>query len=539
MLPLPAGDRRKEAHVAHWRLPMRHTLEILRLYYEVHLPGRAVARSVGVSPATVHKVIKRADKAGLVWPPDPPLTQIQVEELLFGPAEAIASPRSMPDWADVHRELKKKDVTLQLLWEDFREGHPDGLGRTQFFAHYRRFAAKLDLTLRQTHRAGEKTFIDYAGRTVPVINRKTGAIRYAQVFVAVLGASSYSYGEATWTQATPDWVASHVRACAFFGGVTAAWVPDNLKAGVIIASRYEPYLNATYQELARHYGCWILPARVRKPKDKAKAEVGVQVVQRWILARLRNHRFFSLDEVNDAIRPLLGVLNDRPFRKMPGSRRRLFEELDKPALLPLPSEPYDFAEWRTAKVHLDCHVQVDKNFYSAPSRLVHERLDVRLGTGTVELFFKGESVALYPRALGQGERVTKDEHLPPAHRQAVQMTAEGFIDRARAIGPHTAALVQAILENRPRPEFGYRTCQGIVRLGARYPKERVEAACERALAHRALSYRRVVTILEKKLDQLPMDKPPAAQSVLHENVRGSAYYEKAAADMASGGEPTC
>lgn len=512
--------------MAHWRLSMRHIDEILRLHHDVGLSSRQIAQSIGVSATAVKTVVKRAREAGLTWPLPAGMNQDALERLLY-PRTIGPLQRPEPDWRWVHTQLRHKGVTLQLLWEEYRETSPDGYGYSAFCEHYRHFAKTTDRVMRHVHRAGEELFLDYAGETVPVSDPRTGDVRPVQIFVAVLGASNYTYAEATWSQSAQDWIGSHVRAFAFFGGVTEALIPDNLKGAVIKSNRYEPALHSAYLEMARHYGVVVLPARVRKPRDKAKVEVGVQVVERWILARLRHRTFFSLEELNAAIRELLVRLNDRPFQKLEGSRRSLYEELDRPALRALPAIPYEFAVWKHMHVHNDYHVEVDLNFYSVPYALVNLAVDVRVTQSTVEIFRRGERVTSHARAGGKGHYRTLDEHMPPEHLAYARRSAERYVERARSIGPETARMIQAILDSRARPQLGFRTCDGILSLGRDYPAERVEAACHRALGYGGLSYTRVRTILERGLDRLPQPRVGTQLRVVHENLRGPQYFGSA------------
>lgn len=505
-------------------MTVRQIREILRATYDVGLTRRQVALSLGIAPSTVLGVLRRADSAGLTWPLPADLDDATLDRLLFPPPPSRRV-RPEPNWAAIHQDLRKKGMTLQLAYEEYRETHPqDGLGRTQFLERYHRYVRHLDLVMRQTHTPGEKLFIDYAGPTVPVVvNRKTGEVRQAQIFVAVLGASSYTYADASWSQDVPSLIASTVRALEFLGGVPKILVPDNLKAAVLRTSRYEPRLNPAYLEMARHYGMVILPARVRRPKDKARAEAGVQLVERWVLARLRNRRFFSLDELNRAIRELLDALNERPFQKLEGSRRSVFEQLDKPALGKLPAERYVYAEWRRLHVHPDYHVETETCLYSVPYHLVGEVVDVRLTATTVEVFFRQERVASHPRLYGRGKRSTSDLHMPPAHRAQAEQTVESLSVQAHHVGENTGRLVEAVFARYRPPALGIRTCQGILSLARRYP-DRIEQAAARALSHHALSYGRLKAILEKNLDRLPFESPPPGDAAVHENVRGAAYF---------------
>src|SRR5690606_16988375 len=380
---------------------------------------RQIAASIGSARSTVQECLSRARAASIAWPLPPELTEAALHERLYRRSVPL-SRTPQPDVTYLHAELKRPGVTRMLRWEEYKTPPPDGWQYSVFCDQYRRWLARQDVVLRQEHLPGDKAFVDYAGQTVPITDRLTGEVRHAQVFIAVLGCSNYSFAEATWTQTLPDWLGSHVRALAYFGGSPAAWVPDNLKSAVTKARRYEPELNRAYQEFAEHYGVAILPARVRKPRDKAKVETGVLIVERWILARLRNHTFFSLQDLNAAIATLLERLNTRPFKKMVGCRRSRFMELEQPALRALPPRPYEFAEWRRAKVHPDYHIEVIRAYYSVPYRLVGEQVDVRLTAGAVEVFHDGHLVAAHARASERGRRSTRSAHRPDKHVAVIQ-----------------------------------------------------------------------------------------------------------------------
>ena len=469
------------------RLSMRKIREVLRLKYANQASERAIAKSCSVARSTVADYLRRVSAAGLSWPLPPDLDDESLEQLLFPCAPPVpAGERPLPDWDYVHKELRRKGVTRFLLWQEHKSSHPAGLGYTQFCDRYLQWRGRQDPVMRQVHKAGEKQFVDYAGQTVPVTDRHTGEVRFAEVFVAVLGASSYTYCEATWSQGLPDWIASHIRAFEFFGGVPEVLVPDNLKSGVTSAHLYEPDLNPTYQDMAVHYGVAVVPARVRRPQDKAKAESGVQVAERWILARLRNRTFFSLAGLNQAIGELLIKLNTRPFQKLDGCRRGMFEAVDQDALKPLPAGRYQYAEWKKVRVHIDYHVQVDKHYYSVPYQLVKEELDARLTTDTVELFRKGKRVASHVRSRKKGGFTTLSEHMPASHRHYAKWTPERLVGWAEETGGQTAGVITAILAGRPVPQQGFRSCLGIMNLGKSYGKERLEAACARAVTASAL-----------------------------------------------------
>jgi transposase len=508
------------------RLSMRKIAEILRLKWSCGLSDRAIARSCGICHGTVAEFVTRARLAGLSWPLPEELDEDALYRRLYPPVSHPGQQAiPLPDWAHVHSELRRKGVTLRLLWVEYREAHPDGYGYSQFCNLYRQWAKRLNPSLRLAHAAGEKLFVDYAGQTVPVIDPQTGEVRQAQLFVAVLGASNYTYAEAQWSQELPHWIAGHVRLFAFLGGVPHILVPDNLKAGVKRACRYEPDLNPTYQALAEHYDTAIIPTRVRKPKDKAKVEVAVQVVERWILARLRNHPFFGLAELNHAIQQLLQALNDRPMRHLGQSRRQLFESLDQPALKPLPARPYELAIWKKARVNVDYHIEFEGHYYSVPYALIRQPVEVRASERSVEVFHKRQRVACHPRSSTRGQHTTLAEHMPSSHRVMVEWSAERLLYWAQSIGPHTVQLVETMLATRKHPEQAYRSCLGVLRLATRFGQPRLEAACRRALHAGLHSYRGVKNILDAQLDRLL--EPDASLDVNappHANIRGQSYY---------------
>jgi transposase len=517
------------------RLSMRQVREVLRLKWACGLSDRKIAHSLRVSRPTVAEYVRRAQTLGLTWPLPETLDDTALERQLF--ATAARPPlarRPMPDWPLVHQELKRKGVTLLLLWQEYKARTPEGLQYSQFCEAYRQWVGRLDVVMRQTHRAGETLFVDYAGPTMPVVNALTGEVQNAAIFIAVLGASNYTFAEATWSQNLPDWIGSHVRAFAALGGVPQVVVPDNLKAAVSRAHRYEPTLNRTYADLAQHYGVAIVPARAARPRDKAKVEVGVQVVERWILACLRHQTFFSLPALNTAIAALLVTLNRRPFKKLSGSRQSVFEALDRPALRPLPAQPYEYAEWKLVRVNIDYHVDVDGHYYSVPYRLVKQQLEARLSAPIVEIFYKGTRVASHQRSPLKGRHSTVAAHMPKAHQQYAEWTPQRLVLWAAKTGEATARVVETILTSRPHPQQGFRACLGLMRLGKRYGESRLEAACRRALRIGACSYKSLESILKHDLDQQPLPGPvPPAPVITHANIRGAQYYHS------HQGEPTC
>ena len=506
------------------RLPMRKIRDALRLQAG-GLSTRKIAASLAVGQSTVSEYLKRAGRAGLVWPLPEALTDAALERLLFRPTGGeTRRVHAQPDWPAIHRELRRKNVTLSLLWEEYRDGHPDGYGYSRFCELYRRWEGRLAPTMRQHHVAGERMFVDYAGATLPVIDAATGAVRQAQLFVAALGASNYMFAEASWTQTVPDWIGSHCRALAWFGGVPGQIVSDNLKSGVTKACFHEPAVNRTYADMAAHYDTAVVPARPYKPRDKAKVEVAVQVAQRWIVARLRNRRFFSLAELNAAIRDLVDGLNDRVTRHLGASRRQLFEDLERPALKPLPAVPYVYAQWQERTVALDYHVEIDRHHYSVPHQLLRRKVWARVTLATVEIFHDGRRVAAHLRSAPDRRHTTLRDHMPSSHRRYADWTPERIRREAAAIGPGTEALVAAILRERAHPEQGFRSCLGILRLARSHERERLEAACRRALEIGARSYTSVNSILKTRLDRRRPDHAAEGPAISHPNIRGAGYF---------------
>jgi transposase len=510
------------------RLSMRQIREILRQKWTLARTHREVAEGLRVSLGTVSTVERRARAAGLDWAEVDTLSDEGLEVRVYGPPTPPTHHRAVPDCAYLHAERRKPGVTLELLHLEYLEQHPDGYRYTQFCECYRRWLKRRGLSMRQVHQGGEKCFVDYAGKKPSIIDVATGEVIEVELFVAVLGASNYTYAEATRTQQVPDWIASHQRAFQFFGGVTRVVVPDQLKSGVVVPCRYEPGLQRTYDDFGKHVGTVILPARPAHPRDKAKVEAGVLVVERWILARLRRERFLSLAALNARIAELLAELNARPMRLYRASRRELFERLDQPALRPLPAEPFVYGEWKIgARVSIDYHVELHGHYYSVPYALFHELVDACLTATTVEVFHRAQRVAAHLRSDVRGTHTTDPAHMPKAHLRHLEWTPSRIITWARTIGAQTAVLVEAILADRPHPEQGYRSCLGILRLAKRYGDARLEAACARAVTVDARSYRHVDSILKHGLDRLVGSPapPPLTRLPAHEYLRGREYYQ--------------
>jgi transposase len=513
---------------------MRKIREVLRLKFERGLGHRAIAASCAISKGSVSDYLARARDAGLTWDEAKDLSDAEVERRLFRQVGwNEPSVRAPIDFQWVHRELRRAGVTLQLLWIEYQESVAKAGGDarpyqySQFCDLYSGFRAKLEPSMRQAHRAGEKAFVDYSGKKPVIVDRDTGEVTDVELFVMVLGASNYTYAEASRTQRLGDFIASNVHAFEYFGCVPEIVVPDQLRSAVSGPHRYDPDINPTYLELAQHYGIAIIPARPKKPKDKAKVETGVLVVQRWILACLRNRTFFSLDELNEAIAELLERLNARPFQKLDGCRRSAFESIDRPAMKPLPRSRYELAEWKDAKVNIDYHVDYDGRLYSVPHQLIGAEVEIRATTSIVEILHGNARVVAHRRCYGpKGTAVTLQEHRPKSHRDYGAWPPSRIVSWAATIGSATASVVERILADRPHPEQGYRSCMALIRTAKQYGHDRTEAACHRALEIGAPTRKSVEAILKRGLDRAPLADEPVPNFVVHENIRGGDYFDK-------------
>lgn len=510
---------------------MRTVREILRLHYEHGLSSRAIARACSVSPTTVGDHIERAMRSGQQWQDLSALDDSSLKTALFPDADAPVPRKALPDFNYLRSEMKRKGVTLQLLWEEYRNVHPDGYGRTQFFELYRRQGKIIEPVMRFTHKAGDKLFVDFSGDRPSYVDRETGEVIEPELFVAAMGASSRIFATAVASQQIPDWIRVHVDAFEYFGGVPACVVPDNLKSGVKAACKYDPEINPVYAELAVHYGVAIVPARPREPRDKAKVENGVQNAQRRILAALRNRTFFSLAELNDAIAVELEKLNNRPMQGLSKSRNQLFAEIDQPALKPLPSSRFQLREWKKAKVNIDHHVAINRSFYSVPYTLIGKEVEVCLTGTTVEIFHDGKRIASHPRSHRPGTFVTVHEHRPHSHQKHLEWTPQRMRRWGETIGINTGAMIEAIIGTVVHPDHAYGKCLGLLRLAKKCGNDRLELACGRALSLQAISYQSVKNILAKGLEnaELPQETEELHPPLFHENVRGSDYYAGGAA----------
>jgi len=510
---------------------MRKIRDILRLRYEAGLAYRGIANALNIGYGTVVDYLNRAEQAGLAWPIPEGMNERDLGRLLF-PTQAATGQRRFvePDFPDIRQELKGKGVTKLLLWQEYRQCHPDeGYSYAQFCHRYQVWLGCQQRSMRQVHRAGEKLFVDYCGPTMAIVNPDTGEFRQAQVFVAVLGASNYTFACASWSQKQADWLHAHVKAFEYFGGVPELVVPDNLKSAVRKVHRYDPDINPSYQQLASHYQCAIVPARPYKPKDKAKAEVAVQIVERWIMARLRHQTFFTLASLNQAIRVLLDDLNQRPFKKLPGTRLSQFEQLDKPVLRALPARPYQYTHIKKARVHIDYHIEYDKHYYSVPHHLVKQEVEVQATDSVVAIYHHGQRLASHPRSCRQGAHSTCQEHMPHAHRAMHDWSPERFLNWAGDIGAETREVVSCLLQEKRHIEQSYRRILALLGNAKKYGRERLNKACGRALLIGSPTRSSVESILKQGLDQVAVETPHSAvQEELslddHENVRGEDYY---------------
>lgn len=509
-----------------WRLPMRKIKEILRLRHENGLSLRKIGICCNLNSSTVSDYLARAKIAGISWPIPDDMDDETLENLLFPKNLSAKRIVKEPDFHAIHQELRKKGVTLQLLWVEYKELNSEGYQYSRFCELYQQWKKTIDPVLRQPHKAGEKMFVDYAGPTMTIVDPATGEKINAYIFVAVLGASNYTYIEASLSLDLYSWISANCRALEYFGGVPEIIVPDNLKTGVTHPCRYEPEINPSYSDMADYYGVAVMPARVAKPRDKTKAEKGVQVVENWIMASLRNRFFFNIDELNQVLAECLEDLNNRPFQKIPGSRKSVFESLEKPALRPLPALRYQFARWKKAKVNIDYHIEIEKSYYSVPYQLISQQVDVRITDNTLEILSKGKRVALHPRQRAIGSFSTDPNHMPVAHKEYLKWTPQRLINWAKETGPYTSQAVEKILSTHAHPQQGFRSCLGLIRLAGKYGNDRLETACLKLLAVGAPSYKGIKSILTKGLDQQVLNESTPAVSIKHGNLRGPGYYGK-------------
>lgn len=506
------------------RFCMELIREVFRLKWLEKKSNRTIGKILKISKSTVGTYLIRASMGEIENLKQ--LTSLSDDELrkIIFP-DKFTKDKFVVDFERIHREVKRKNMTLMLLWEEEVGMNKNLFNYSNFCRLYGEWKKSQKISMRQTHKAGEKGFIDYAGTTVAVIDGKTGEVRYAQIFLMSLGASHYTYIEATWTQGTKDFLKSHINAFEYFGGVPEILVPDNLKSAVTMASKYEPEINRSYRELARHYGTVVIPARVRKPKDKAIVENEVLHISRWILARIRDLKFFSLKGLNDKLWELLEQYNGKKLQGLEDSRSSLFEEIERPELIPLPDQRFEIAQWKKAKANIDYHVQLEGCYYSVPYRFRGRELTVRLTDSTVEILSENKRIAVHQKLYKKKSTSTCKEHMPTGHRESCEWTPSRIINWAKTIGIACGTICEKIMDSREHPELGYRSCLGIIRLEKKYSRERLENACARALKIRGLSFKSVKSILDKGLDLQPLLEKSNTPGIEHKNIRGSTYYQ--------------
>ena len=506
------------------RLPMRKISEVFRQRFELKHSYREVATSLGISISTISDYVSRARAAGLSWPLPAGMSEEALHKQLFLPV-AQTEERPHPEWEKVHRELRRKGMTLQLLWREYRDQVALGLGYSQFCYHYRRYAKTLAPVMRQLHKAGEKAFVDYAGMTVPWVDVSTGEIHEAQIFVGCLGASQLIFIEATKTQQLPEWIDSHIHMFEYFGGVPEILVPDNLKSGVTKAHRYDPDINFNYQHFSEYYSVAIVPARAAEPKDKAKVENAVGIVERQILAVLRHHTFTSVAGINEVLKPRLETLNNQNFQKMKTSRKALFEKIDRPALRALPPDRYHYADWKKAKINTDYHFSFDNHYYSVPYKYLQQSVDIRATNTTVECFYQHTLIAAHTRSYKPYSFTTLSEHMPTAHQEHAKYSPTYILHMAKIVGEHTLNFCKYMMASRPFPQQAYRACYGLLRLGKRFGNDRLEKACAKALLVGSSRYQHVEAILKNQLEEVPFKETKNTEISAHDNIRGAHYYQ--------------
>jgi transposase len=523
--------------MAQERISMRKIKEVLRLHYEAKLTQATIARVNHISRYAVQQYIIRFTATGLSWPLSEEISDTILESKLF-PVKSDKSHRQALDYGYLLKEIRRPDATLSVLWEEYKQQHPDGYQYSYFCDLFNAYRGKLNYSMRQEHKAGEKTFLDFGDSPLTIIDRRTGQETRTKIFVSVWGASNLMYAESSFDEKLPTWISLNIHALEYYGCCPRAMVPDNLKSAVSKASRYEPDINPTYAEFAEHYGTVIFPARPYRPKDKSRAENGVKMAKRWILFRLRNQTFYSLNELNQAIRVLLDDFNRRLMKKMKKSRRELFELWDNPHALPLPEKPYEFAEWKKAKVQFNYHIAYDSHHYSVPYTFIHKEVAIKATRTLLEIYHKGNRICSHARSYKEHGYTTVNEHMPERHIKYLEWTPERILNYAEKYGSSVKALVQEVMAQRKFPQQAYKSCMGIVRLENTYSAERLNLACRRALEYRAYSYRSVLNILEKGLDKQKSRSLPSSIPIArnHENIRGADYYFENILKTGTGGE---
>lgn len=510
---------------------MRKIRAVLGCLLDQKLSQRKTALYTRVNRETIAEILIRFKKSGLPWP----LPEIDDDALEFALYEPVSkrgrAAISDIDFSAMVEELKLPGVTLTTLHEEWAAITPNEqlVGYSQFCRRFERFQESLQISMRRIDTYGEVAYVDYSGKTAKFTDPTTGITHDVQIFVGVLGGSGYTYCEATLTQNLRDWIDSHVRMFAFFGGVPRVVVPDNLKSAVSKADRFSPVINASYNGMCSHYGTYVIPARVGEPRDKAKGEGGVLLMQRYVLAKMRKRQFFSLDEVNEAIAGYRQELNAKKFQKLAGSRFSRWLEFERPVLLPLPSEQYEFTEWGKARAGRDYHVKVDHHSYSVPHEFRGEEFEYRLTSTKVSFLRRGKCVATHIRSFVRDGTTTDPKHRHPSHKPLMEWSEDAAMSWAENLGPNVAALLKIHLSRNPGYHGGYRATEGMRSLSKRYTVEELDAACSYALAYKIFGASDLRGILFKQLYKLlSMDLEGKSSSLTtdHENIRGSSHYEQ-------------
>lgn len=504
--------------------------QILRLYGQ-GISQRSIAESLNCSRNTVAKVLNRAKELNLSWPLAPETTDDSLDKIFY-PSTVTPTERRIPDCEYIHRELARRNVNLKLLWTEYCQECADArqlpLMYSQYCYYYQQYSQKTRATMHIPRIPGEQIEVDWAGQTTEIVDNITGEVIRAYVFVGVLSYSQYVYAEAFLSQNLENWIAAHVNMFQFFGGVTKMLIPDNLKTGVDQVSWYTTVINKTYQEMSEHYDTAVIPARVRKPKDKPNAEGSVRIASTWIIAALRNQKFFTLYELNEAVKEKLSIINAKPFQKKEGCRLSVFLAEEKPMLLSLPSTPYELATWKVATVQLNYHITVEKMHYSVPYEYIKHKVDARVTRNVIEVFYSNLRICSHRRLYGDfGQYSTVVEHMPPNHQSYVQWNADRFVRWAESVGPNTTIAIKAILASYKVEQQGYRSCLGLLKMADKYSVDRLESACSRALTYTPNpSYKSIKTILSTGQDKRKVEEtpPPIDASSQYGFTRGAAYY---------------
>jgi len=507
--------------------------EILRIH-SLGINQTGIAESCGCARKTVRNVLNRAKELDIAWPLKADITDADLERQFFPDKSVPSTPRRHPDYEYINKEMMRSGVTLKLLWNEYceecRQSNEQPLMYSQFCFHYQKHTEKKRATMHIKRKPGDQIEVDWAGKSAAVVDSDTGEIIPAYIFVGVLSYSMYAYVEAFFSMDMESWITAHVHMYRFFGGVTRMLIPDNLRTGVDRSDWYTPKINKTYHEMAEHYDTAVIPARVKRPKDKAGVEGTVGNITTWITAALRNQKFFTLQELNREIRIRLDAFNKKPFQKKEGSRYSVYLADEKPFLAQLPTTPYELAQWKQATVQFNYHISVDKMQYSVPYEYIRQKVDVRITRNVIEVFFNNNRICSHVRLYGQpGQYSTIEAHMPEDHQKYLKWDGNRFIEWARKIGTGTTITIKSILASYKVEQQGYKSCMGLLKLADKYSVERLEAACRKALSYTPHpSYKSIKNILATSQDKVlvpsTQDKPEKTDSDDYGFTRGADYY---------------